>query len=504
MRSTLRIGSVVVMLVASAAAQFIRFTDFSTINGLDINGPAHQATYNDHSVLRLTEGMRNATHPQASTVWFDTRQTVLYGFTTYFQFQIHNPAACCNPGDGLAFVIQNSPGTSYCGSGAGTTALGVANGGMGYTGIQNSAAIEFDTAQDAWDPNSNHVAVQSCGANNPNSPAHIPGPFPICGGQYNVSGCLVANGIDSGNDLPMLGVKCGQLNCQDGAIHQVVVEYTGKTGKNGQYNLKVYVDPPFIPGTHTPATNAVPQINIPFILENQVALDPNNPVAWVGFTASQASESQTQDLLYWEFNTHQQDTTIQQMLQPPNVQNTFVFGAHVFGATFPGGSFDQNTPVFITVTAHGIDKNMFYQERLLGTQFANEACLTYLETGGQCIFYEVTCQDINQVNVECPPGPDILSKTSYYTADPVTLQNADFLQAPHGTNNWSTICSGFQEGFVDPTTSGKGNNYAPTRPLQPFSDSDLVATLSSTGGQGHCQGGFKQVTGPVAKSPHGN
>ena len=39
------------------------------------------------------------------------------------------------------------------------------------TPISNSLAIEFDTYQNGWDPDANHVAVQSCGTG-PNSQVH--------------------------------------------------------------------------------------------------------------------------------------------------------------------------------------------------------------------------------------------------------------------------------------------------------------------------------------------
>jgi hypothetical protein len=456
------------ILVASAAAQQIRFPDFSSLNQLDLNGPAHKATYNEQAVLRLTDGFRNAVHTQASTVWFDLKQPVRAGFTTYFAFQIHNPASCCTPGDGLAFVIQNSPGTDYCASGAGTTALGIPDGGMGYTGIRNSLAVEMDTRQDAWDPNNNHIAVQSCGAQ-ANTSVHNPNQqYPICGGKFTVGSCLVGNAIDSGNDLPKLGVTCNGLSCQDGLVHQVVIEYTGST-QNNPGNLKIYVDPPFIPGTHTPANNAVPQINIPFTIENVIALDSEK--AWVGFSASQASLSQAQDLLAWEFTPHE-DVKITEVIQPGGVQTTFTYGGHVFGVTYPQG-FQNQGGILMTVDAQLWNKATFYRQRLANTPFANEQCLTYLETGGNCIVYQVTCQDpITHQNVPCPsePIPDIAIKTSYTTNDPVNAQNADFLKAPNDTNDWISIFTSFNQNLFDPTTSGSGKDF-----------SDLVATFKPHG-----------------------
>jgi Legume lectin domain len=453
------------LVTVAAAQQQIRFENFSSVQHLDLNGKAHQATLNGVPVLRLTDGLRMNNQTYSSSVWFDTQQPLTVGFTTYFAFQIHNPAAPSTPGDGFAFVIQNSPATDYCGSGSGTTALGVPAGGMGYTGIENSLAVELDTTKDAWDPNGNHIAVQSCGTQ-ANSSAHIPGSYPICGGKYTINSCLVGDDIDSGDDLPPLGVLCGQNGCQDGAVHQVVVEYIG-AANDSPGNISIFVDPPFIPGTHTPAPNAVPQINRPLTVEQVLSL--NNNSAYVGFTASQASESQTTDLLAWEFSSR-----IQEKIQGGGNQTMFNYGPHFYGVTYP---MDFNNPDgdFMTVDAIPIEKQTFFLTRLQGTQFSNEQCLTYEGIGGYCIIYEVTCQASDKMTqIPCPDPDDnqfIDVLTSYMTTDNVNAQNADFIKAPIGTNNWCSIFTGFVQDQSDPTTSGKGKDF-----------SDFVATFKPHGG----------------------
>ncbi len=464
-----RVCVAILVLVGSCAAQQIRFEDFSSIQGLDLNGPVRQATWNDQNVLRLTNGLKTSPRDLASSVWFDLQQPLNVGFTTYFAFQIHNPGNCCQPGDGLAFVIQNSSATDYCGSGSGTTALGVPSGGVGYTGIENSIAIELDTTQDPWDPNSNHVALQSCGAQ-ANSAAHISGNFPICGGQYNISSCLVdPNGISS--NVPVLGLKCGDNGCADGDVHQVVLEYTGLPSNSvNTGNLKIYVDPPFVQGTHTPAPNAVPQVNLPFTIQNVINLNNNN--GWVGFTSSQATEAQTTDLLAWEFTPHQ-DTKVQELIQNGGTQTTFTYGGHIYGVTYPS-DFVNTDNIYMTVDAIPISKQTFYLTRLVGTQFSNEQCLTYYQTGGSCVIYRVTCQLSDKMTQVPCPNPDnnqlIDVLTSYTTPDNVTAQNADFIKATIGTNDWISIFTGFSQNDIDPTTSGHGNNF-----------SDFVATFKPHG-----------------------
>src|SRR5579862_195867 len=164
-----------VALVSAPLSAQINYSNFNSVAGLALNGTAAQALNgNQVEVLRLTaDGVVHV----AGTSWFQTQQqSVSGGFTTTFQFQItHDPNNGYGPADGIAFVIQNSSGDGF-----GTAALGGAGSAIGYgnpdppqTGvpIPNSIAIEFDTFQNDWDPNANHIAVQSCGLD-PNTQDH--------------------------------------------------------------------------------------------------------------------------------------------------------------------------------------------------------------------------------------------------------------------------------------------------------------------------------------------
>jgi hypothetical protein len=468
----------VLAIVTCATAQQIRFEDFSNQNAFNAllakNGTVTQATYNGLAVMRLTDGSSN-NRPNgvtASSAWFVVTQPVTSGFTTYFQFVIHNPAQCCTPGDGMAFVIQNSSSTnsSFGATGAGRTALGVGNGGVGYAGIPSSIAVEFDTAQDSWDPTPNHVALQTCGTKT-DTPVHLPGQYTI-GQNHNVTSCLYSqSSINS--SVPPLGLTCNGETCTDGSPVTVVVEYTGPPSvSNDPYHLQVYVNPPLIPGTHTPAPNAVAQINLqPFILNQTLVLNNAAGATFVGFTAGYGNKAQTTDVIAWEFTPHT-PTQIQQQITNDGSENQFQFGDHVYGVTYPPNNFS----VDMTVNAIPVGQTDFYNTRLKNnTTFNNEQCITYLSTGGKCIVYEVTCQDPNtQQPIPCPdPGQNqfIQTRTSYSTTDPVNAGNADYIKAPIGTNTWCSIFTSFTQNDIDPTTSGKGNNF-----------SDFVATFKTSAG----------------------
>ncbi len=110
--------------------------------------------------LQLTPAFINS----VGAVWYNKPIPVISGFKTEFSFRLREGSNnnCTDnslPGaDGLAFVVQNF--IPY--------AIGLSGGGIGYEGIPNSVAIEFDTfsndstqIENYFDPNGNHIAVQT-------------------------------------------------------------------------------------------------------------------------------------------------------------------------------------------------------------------------------------------------------------------------------------------------------------------------------------------------------
>ncbi len=479
LRSLVFVSALAAMLVATSAAQQIRFEDFSSVSNLQFNGSPHQATWQSQRVLRLTDGsLTPHGMPQAGSAYFSVQQPLTSGFTSWFEFQIHNPTVCCNPGDGFSFILQNSTATdpSYGASGVGLTALGGGRGpnqggAMGYAGINNNLAIEFDIHQDLWDPNNSHIAVQSCGADT-NTPVHDTAHDYTIGTHPHVPDCLYMHDLtNSIKPVPTMGGNCAGFTCTNGSMHQVVIEYTPPTGHQPSGTLMVWLDPTFMQGTHTPAPGAVPVINVPYTI---TALTLNNGAAWVGFTASQPPQGTAQDILAWEFTPHT-PTQITQVIPPGGTQATYPFGGHEMAVTYPAG-FTNPDQITMTVLATPTNPTTFFQQRLLGTQFANEACVLYLGTGGNCIVYSVTCFDPVTGSTVCPQEPlcspeqqdqciDIDS--TFYTSSPVSPTNADFLEAdPIGSNNWTSIFFSYTTLPIDGTVSGKGKGF-----------SDIVATF---------------------------
>ncbi|MDI6101348.1 L-type lectin-domain containing protein [Actinoplanes sp. NEAU-A12] len=106
----------------------------------------------DERVIRLTDGG----YKQVGSAWSTLPVDLNHSFETRFTAHIRNGKAGA---DGIAFVVQ----------GEGPRALGGWGGGMGYRGIHDSVAVEFDTFQNPKDPDDNHLAVVLGG--NPDWPA---------------------------------------------------------------------------------------------------------------------------------------------------------------------------------------------------------------------------------------------------------------------------------------------------------------------------------------------
>lgn len=99
-------------------------------------------------------------------LWLREKFSFTNDFETTFEFSVSKGSnGTMNeksiPGaDGIAFVIQNRD----------NPVLGQKGGDIGYTGFANSLAVEIDLYQNEYDPNGNHIAVQSRGyeTNTPN------------------------------------------------------------------------------------------------------------------------------------------------------------------------------------------------------------------------------------------------------------------------------------------------------------------------------------------------
>ncbi|WP_328460850.1 L-type lectin-domain containing protein [Actinoplanes sp. NBC_00393] len=130
-------------LAADGDALSYRPIDAGYTQSLALNGTAKVSSERgENRVIELTNG----SYKQAGSAWSTQQVDLTDSFETSFKAHLHHG----KPGaDGVAFLAQ----------GAGPRALGGWGGGLGYRGIRQSVAVEFDTYQNTPDPSSNHLAV---------------------------------------------------------------------------------------------------------------------------------------------------------------------------------------------------------------------------------------------------------------------------------------------------------------------------------------------------------
>lgn len=233
-------------------------------------GNAHETS----SSILLTYDYQN----QAGACWSKQKYDVSKGFTSTFQFRIskcndNGIADGSEPGaDGIAFVIQNDGVNMYY----------KAAENIGYDGIKNSIAIEYDTYNNKdtrKDKDGNHIAVQSNGVN-PNSSYHAE---PIMKGYTS--------------NIPVIS---------SGKIYFSKVIYDSKVS-----SLSIFLDES---GMFNSPVLVIKDIDLSTLLK----LD--NGKAWVGFTGSTGTAIEEHEILGWTLTPCDGNTT---EITSPSVQGQY-------------------------------------------------------------------------------------------------------------------------------------------------------------------------------------
>ena len=167
-------------------------------------------------------------------------------FSTTFQFQFTDTGGI-DPADGITFVLAANP-----------SGLGIGGGGIGYQGVPNSVAIEFDTYNNGGaDVSSNHVAIDVNGVLTNTATAN----------PYGVATC----------EFPSSYLSLGCMS--NGDIWTAVISYNGT-------NLTVSV---------RDAANAAQTVINSFPINIAASLGTLN--AFVGFTGGTGAGFEKQDIL---------------------------------------------------------------------------------------------------------------------------------------------------------------------------------------------------------------
>ena len=246
-------------VIQSSAPSSINFAaGFPSATGLQVNGSGKVNSGN----LELTDG---GGYEAGSAFW--TTPVNIQAFTTNFTFQLTSAVA-----DGFTFTIQN----------AGTTALGVYGGGLGYGvnpnggttgGIGKSVAVKFDIFSNAGEGNDS-TGVFTDGAAPSNPAVNLTSSGIVLASGDTIAAQLVYNGATL--TLNLTDTVTGDTFSQAFTINipstvganTAYVGFTGGTGgSTAIQNIKTWTfssgttqtaaDPVFspLPGTYTTAQN---------------------------------------------------------------------------------------------------------------------------------------------------------------------------------------------------------------------------------------------------------
>lgn len=234
------------------------YNGFGSVAGLTFKGSAATAVTTDGTVLRLTTANFSESGAVYSSLPFTLGASDT--FSTQFQFRFTNPGGI-DPADGITLVLAANP-----------NGLGGAGGGMGYTGVPSSVAIEFNTYNNGLnlptDASSNHVSIDTNGVLTDLALSNV----------YGNGSCGFTNGFPAQNSNTVPGCM------SNGQLWTATITYDGS-------NLSVTLLDPTEGSTFNAITNY--PINISSFLGT------NNAV--VGFTAGTGSGFENHDIVNWQF-----------------------------------------------------------------------------------------------------------------------------------------------------------------------------------------------------------
>lgn len=246
----------------AAHATVITYPNFNDTSGLTLIGDT--STTGSPGVLRVVPAAFNQSGAAYSTtpITLGTDAT----FSTQFQFKFTNPGGW-DPADGITFVLAASP-----------TGLGGFGVGLGYSGVGNSFAVEFDTYNNHGyglgndDGNSsNHVALDTNGNLTNTALANVYG---------NGSCGFPSGGNPNQNDYTVDGCMA------NGHVWTALITYDGATSL-----LNVTLTDPAIGSSFQAISD--------YSIDIGTLLGTNT--AYVGFTGGTGSGWQDEDILNWTF-----------------------------------------------------------------------------------------------------------------------------------------------------------------------------------------------------------
>lgn len=242
---------------AAHAGTVINYPNFNNPAGLTLKG--NTTTTGTPGVLRIVpaQGSQSGAAYSTTPITLGTNAT----FSTQFQFKFTNPGGW-DPADGITFVLAASP-----------NGLGSGGVGLGYQGVSNSFAVEFDTYNNGTPDldSSNHVALDTNGVLSNTAQVNVYG---------NGSCGFTSGGNPDQNDYTANGCM------SNGHVWTALVTYDGSTNL-----LNVSMTDP----SETGPFHAISDYSI----DIGALLGTNT--AYVGFTGGTGAGWQNEDILSWTF-----------------------------------------------------------------------------------------------------------------------------------------------------------------------------------------------------------
>ncbi|KAG2980393.1 hypothetical protein PC118_g11209 [Phytophthora cactorum] len=240
------------------------------------------------TALRLTGSQSFLT----GAAWYPRQMNVREGFTTSFSFRATNPSTMCRVmdnvhtncrsrgGDGFAFVIQNDVQQEL--------ALGSGGMSLGYGGLQNALAIEFDTwfNPELLDVYENHISV------------HVSGKGGVVQPNHTHSLGATSNLPDLTEDVHTVRITYKPNLDETMLFDEAFTASTlaGNFFSTGAWRMGIGLLAIYLDDMNSPV------LTVPLRIENTLELFHGR--AWVGFTgATGANTWQTLDILSWSFTS---------------------------------------------------------------------------------------------------------------------------------------------------------------------------------------------------------
>ena len=199
------------------------FSSFQTDDGLELNGDAQIID----GELRLTEALPQ----QRGSTYYDTAIDVnsSTSFQSFFAARFDGGQGSAG-GEGLAFVIQNSP--------AGVNAQNIGNfsGGLDYNALPNSIGIELDTFRNVYEQYADEITITVNGEL-VNPVTTIQSPFDLNNGdtyyvwvEYNGDSDVLAVYVNDEAVRPALALLRAELELDQIVGDQAYVGFAAATG----------------------------------------------------------------------------------------------------------------------------------------------------------------------------------------------------------------------------------------------------------------------------------